>query len=39
MFSRTVLQIMNKGIIVFNIFNWGGISSHIQSEIKFYNDA
>ena len=28
-----------KGITVFKIFIWGGISSDIQSEIYFYGDA
>ena len=28
-----------KGITVFKIFIWGGISSDIRSEIKFYGDA
>ena len=27
------------GITVFKIFIWGGISSDIRSEIKFYGDA
>ena len=30
---------INKGITVFKIFIWGGISSDIRSEIKFYGDA
>ena len=28
-----------KGITVFKIFIWGGISSDIRSEIVFYSDA
>ena len=28
-----------RGITVFKIFTWGGISSHIRYKIYFYSDA
>ena len=30
---------VNKGMTVFKIFIWGGISSDIRSEVQFYGEA
>ena len=37
MFILKILDI-NKGITVFKIFIWGGMSSDKWSEIRFYGD-
>ena len=36
---KTIMVIQLGDITLFKIFIWGGISSDIQSEIKFYGDA
>ena len=38
-FETRLQKCIRMGIAIFKIFNWGGISSDISSEIMFYSSA
>ena len=38
-FEKKLQKCIRMGITKFKIFIWGGISSDISSEIRFYNSA